>query len=156
MARFSSTNHSTAVVATERERVWEVLTDPDLLAELTPLVRTIDADGDTWVWHLAGIHGLGMEVAPVFTETMVFEPMTQITYSHTPPPGRRERAGAAGWYHLDDAPTGTHLEIEITIHVELPLPRMSAPAVERIMAESMTRAGDAFARNLLAHLGLST
>lgn len=156
MARFSSTNHSTAVVATERERVWAVLTDPDLLAELTPLVRTIDADGDTWVWHLAGIHGLGMEVAPVFTETMVFEPMTQITYSHTPPPGRRERAGAAGWYQLDDAPTGTHLEIEITIHVELPLPRMSAPAVERIMSESMTRAGDAFARNLLAHLGLPT
>lgn len=154
MARFSSTNHSTAVVATERERLWAVLTDPNLLAELTPLVRTIDADGDIWVWHLAGIHGLGMEVAPIFTETMVFEPMTQFTYSHTPPPGRRERAGAAGWYQLADAPTGTHLEIEITIHVELPLPRMSAPAVERIMSESMTRAGDAFARNLLAHLGL--
>ena len=153
MARFSSTNHSAAVVAAERSQVWEVLSDPKLLAELTPLVRTIEADGDTWVWHLAGIHGLGMEVAPVFTESMVFTPMERITYSHAPPPGTRERAGAAGWYELADTPTGTHLEIQITIHVDLPLPRISAPAVERIMAESMTRAGDAFARNLLSHLG---
>ncbi len=154
MARFSSTNHSTAVVAAERSRIWDVLSDPDMLARLTPLVRSIVADGDTWVWHLAGIAGLGLEVAPSFTEAMVFTPIERITYNHAPPAGTRERAGAAGWYELSDAPTGTHLEIEITIHVDLPLPRMSAPAVERIMAESMTRAGDAFARNLLDHLGI--
>lgn len=155
MPRFSSTNHSAAVVAAPRTEVWEVLTDPHLLAKLTPLVRNIKADGDTWVWHMAGISGLGLEVAPVFTEAMVFTPLDHITYSHSPRPGRHERAGATGWYDLKDAPTGTQLEIEITIHVELPLPRMSAPAVERIMSESMSRAGDAFARNLLTHLGIT-
>lgn len=154
MTRFSSTNHSAAVVAAPRTEVWELLTDPHLLANLTPLVRRIEPDGDIWVWHMAGISGLGLEVAPVFTEAMVFTPHDHITYSHKPPPRRHERAGATGWYDLKDAPTGTQLEIEITIHVELPLPRLSASAVERIMAESMTRAGDAFARNMSTHLGI--
>ena len=38
--------------------------------------------------------------------------------------------------------------------VELPLPRLSAPAVERVMRVTMARTGDRFSDNLLRHLGL--
>ncbi len=154
MTTFSANDTSTAVVRAERDRIWAILTDPGLLAELTPLVRQIDADGDTWVWHLAGIKGLGMEVAPVFTEAMDFTPTERIDYAHTPPPGRHEWAGADGWYELEDHPTGTTVSISITLHVDLPLPRMSTRAVEGVMKQAMTRTGDAFARNLDRELGI--
>lgn len=153
MQRFEATNHSTAVVEASRDRIWGVLTNPQLLAHLTPLVREIIADGDRWLWQLAGITGLGLEVVPAFTEQMEFAPRERIDFRHAPPMGRRERAGATGWYVLSDHPRGTRLEIEITIHVDLPLPRLSRGPVQRIMEESMARTGDVFARNLLAHLG---
>jgi hypothetical protein len=38
--------------------------------------------------------------------------------------------------------------------VDLPLPKLSRRAVERVMAESMQRAGDRFAENLYRHLDI--
>lgn len=46
MNRFSTTNTSEAVVAADRADIWAALTDPVLLAKLTPLLTRIDADGD--------------------------------------------------------------------------------------------------------------
>lgn len=158
MTRFEATNHSVAVVAAERARIWDVLSDPDLLARLTPLVRRIQDDGNTWVWHMAGIEVLGIEVAPVFTEAMDFAPQERIDFAHAPPAGARERGGADGHYLLSDAESAdepaTRLEIRITIHVDLPLPQLSRTAVEKVMEQSMARTGEAFARNLLRHLGI--
>lgn len=154
MTTFTANNTSTAVVLAPREQIWDILTDPDTLAKLTPLVRTIDPDGDRWFWSLAGIKGLGMEVAPSFTETMAFTPKERIDYTHTPPPGAREWAGADGWYVLDDHPSGTTVSISITLHVDLPLPKLSARAVEGVMSQAMVRTGDAFARNLDRELGV--
>jgi len=154
MARFSSTNHSHAVVAADRDDVWKALTDPDLVARLTPLVHRIDAAGDTWLWHLTRLTVLGIGISPVFTEEMTFHEPTRIEYRHRPP-GKGERAGADGWYALERRPDGTHLEISLTMHVELPLSRLAAPAVERVMAQMMQRTGDRFAANLLRHLGVA-
>ena len=80
------------------EQIWDALTDPALLAELTPLVKRIEAKGDRWSWTLAGISGLGIEVAPTFTERMTFVPISRIDYVHEPPPGKSERAGVDGTY----------------------------------------------------------
>lgn len=154
VTRFEATNRSSEVVRADRSEIWTALTDPELLTELTPLLRRIDTDGDQWVWHMWGISALGMEIAPSFTETMVLDPEHRIDFSHTPPPGRPERAGADGVYVLEDHADGTQLDITIHIHVELPLPRASRRAVERVMEESMDRTGDRFGRNLLDHLGV--
>jgi carbon monoxide dehydrogenase subunit G len=154
VTRFHARNHSTAVVAADRDRIWDVLSNPQLLAHLTPLVREIIADGDRWLWQLAGITGLGLEVVPAFTEQMTFTPRERIDFHHDPPRGRHERAGANGHYVLADHPDGTQLEIDITIHVDLPLPRLSRAAVTRVMEESMHRTGDIFARNLANHLDI--
>lgn len=154
MTTFTANNTSTAVVEAPRDDIWAILTDPDKLADLTPLVRAIAADGDQWVWSLAGIKGLGMEVAPTFTETMTFTPTARIEYAHTPPPGSNEWAGADGWYRLEDHTRGTAVSISITLHVDLPLPRLSTRAVEGVMNQAMIRTGDAFARNLDRELGL--
>lgn len=157
MTRFEATNRSREVVAAERERIWQVLTDPQLLAELAPLVADISAQGDRWCWQLAGISAMGVSVAPSFTERMDFTPQERIEFTHAPPPdGPPERAGADGVYELADAEGGTLLSIELTIHVDLPLPRMARGGVERVMAASMERTGDAFARNLLDHLGVTS
>jgi len=132
-----------------------VLNDPELLGELTPLVDRIRARGDVWSWTLAGISGLGIEVAPTFTERMVFTPISRIEYHHEPPPGSSERAGVDGTYLITKIDEGTSkLTIDLTLCVELPLPGFSRRVVEGIMAASMGRTGDAFARNLYRHLGI--
>lgn len=155
MTRFEASDQSSMVVPAPRDEIWRVLTDPDVLADLTPLLARIDARGDQWTWHMAGISALGVEVAPSFTETMTFVEGRRIDFSHTPPPGSRERSGADGLYLLDDAGDGTELGVDITIHVDLPLPSLSRSAVQRVMSQTMRRTGDRFHDNLLAHLGVS-
>ena len=90
-----------ATVPVEPERIWDVLTQPELVAEMTPLVDRIERRGQLWTWTLAGISGLGLEVAPSFTVRMSFVPISRIDYRHEPPPGVTERAGVAqGTFYL--------------------------------------------------------
>lgn len=155
MTRFQNRNRSEADLPVERQRIWEVLTDPGCLASLTPLIRDITADGDTWCWQLSGISALGVSVAPSFTERMVFTPVERIEYHHEPPAGTTEKAGAEGVYTLSELDGDrTRLFIDLTMWVDLPLPKLSRRAVERVMAESMQRAGDRFAENLYRHLDI--
>lgn len=155
MAAFQSRNHSVATVPVAPEAIWEVLTDPKLLARLTPLVDRIEPNGDTWAWTLAGISGLGIEVAPTFTERMTFVPISRIDFQHEAPPGHHERAGVNGNYQITKVGEAeSKLRIDLTLCVDLPLPRFSRRAVEGIMAQTMGRTGDAFARNLYAHLDI--
>ena len=154
MTRFEANDRSRMVVRAPRDEIWRVLTDPALLADLTPLLARIDADGACWTWHMAGISALGVEVAPSFTERMEFVEGQRIDFAHTPPAGSRERSGADGVYLLDDADEGTEVAVDITIHVDLPLPAMSRSTVERVMRQTMHRTGDRFHDNLLDHLGV--
>lgn len=149
---FEARNISIADVPAPRSAIWEVLRSPELLAEMTPLIDSISVDGDDWCWQLGGISALGLEVAPAFTERMTFTPETEIRFAHV---GTGERAGADGVYTLSDNADGTsHLEIDITLRVDLPLPKLSRRAVEGVMRASMKKTGDAFARRLYAHLGI--
>lgn len=155
MARFRTRNRSHGEVPVSLQRVWEILTDPDALTELTPVLAGITADGDRWCWQLAGIRALGVEVAPSFTERMTFDPPSRIEFRHEPPAGSTERAGAEGVYELTEVgPDRTHLSIDITVHVDLPLPAVSRRAVERVMTATMARTGDVFAERLARRLGL--
>lgn len=154
MATFSCRNRSTAVVPAPRQAIWDLLSDPSELASLTPLVTAITAKGDAWSWKLTGITALGVCVAPTFTERMELTNGTHIGFRHDPPKGSDERAGAEGTYDLRDVERGTELAIDITISVELPLPKLSRRAVEKVMASTMARTGERFARNLYQRLGL--
>ena len=155
MTTFSSRNVSEAVVPVPPDVIWPVLADPAELTALTPLVRRIDAAGAAWVWHLRGITALGVSVEPSFTEHMTFEEARSITFEHRPPDGVSERAGAHGRYELHELGTGrTRLFIDITLCVELPLPRLSRRAVGKVMAATMQRTGDRFAVNLYRRLGV--
>lgn len=155
MARFEARNVSEADVAASRDEIWALVTSPESLAQLTPLIEHINAEGDQWCWQLKSISALGVHVKPSFTEHMSFEEERRITFEHRPPPGKPERAGAAGVYALDDGPEGgTHLAVDITLHVELPLPAVSRRAVERVMVSTMARTGERFAANLYARLGV--
>lgn len=165
MTRFQNRNVSTGDLPVSPETIWGVLTDPDLLAELTPLIKAITADGDRWCWQLAGISALGVSVAPSFTERMTFTPHERIEFRHAPPHGANEKAGVEGEYTITPIAGrrgdsrvaqggGVSLCVDLTMWVDLPLPGLSRRAVERIMAESMQRTGDRFASNLYAHLGI--
>ena len=81
------------------------------------------------------------------TERIKTEPPDRITFTHDPGQ-RRENAGAEGEYRLDEVEGGTHLWIEITVNVDLPLPKFVRGAVERIMLHEMGRTGDEFAANM--------
>jgi uncharacterized protein YndB with AHSA1/START domain len=153
--RFSATTVSEAIVAAPPEDIWAAITDPEVLPQLTPLLRDIEADGDLWRWDLSRINILGIVVDPSFTELMTFVPNERISYTHQPPAGAHEWAGAEGSYRLKHNPGGgTHLGIEITLSVELPLARFAAPAVETVIRTSMAVTGSRFATNLDRHLGI--
>lgn len=155
MNRFETRNRSHGDVPAPRSEIWDILRSPDTLAELTPLLDGISVSGDLWCWKMSGISALGVEIAPSFTECMMFEPESTIRFRHQPPEGSRERAGANGIYTLESIDDGnTHLEIDITLHVELPLPRASRRAVERIMFSTMAKTGDVFAERLYRQLGI--
>ena len=152
MTVFTATNDSTAVVEASREEIWDILTDPEELPRLTPNLERIDADGDTWVWHMSRMPILGTSLAPSFTEKMTFDEPSRIEYTHAPPEGAKERAGAEGVYDLREVEGGTELKISLTISVDLPLPKLSKGAVTRVMNKVIERMGDQFADNLLSRL----
>ena len=153
--RFEARNISEAVVPAPVEAIWDVLRSPQTLAELTPLLDGISVDGDHWCWRLGGFSALGVEVAPSFTERMEFVEHESIRFTHDPPSGEHERAGANGLYTLTRLDTDrTGLAIDLTLHVELPLPRASRRAVERIMSSTMVRTGDVFAERLYRRLDI--
>jgi hypothetical protein len=56
---------------------------------------------------------------------------------------------------LTDVDGGTRLVISLTLHVDLPLAKIAAPTVTKVMKTSMQRTGERFSTNLLRHLGVS-
>ena len=156
MTTFSSSTSAEAVVPVARERVWDVLTQPDLVAAFTPFISQITVQGDDhWIWHLSGLQVLGKGFSATFTERMTLEEGTRIEFKHDPPTGTKERAGVHGWYLLSDHPEGVLLETSMEIFVDLPLPRISGGPVRTTMRGVINQMGDRFSKNLLTHLGVS-
>ncbi|MFW6773303.1 hypothetical protein ACOACO_03390 [Nocardioides sp. CPCC 205120] len=161
MTKFTVTHEATEVLPVERQRIWDVLTDPHQLASLTPMLTSIEPygeEGQHWRWRMTKVPALSTAVAPEFTERMTFTELERIEFRHDPPAGAEEDAGAEGWYALEDASTddgpATHLAISLAITVDLPLPRVSAPAVKAAMKGVVGTMGNGFAGNLEKHLGL--
>ena len=146
MSVFSASKRSTAVVPHSRDAVWAVLSDAGLVAKLTPMVRSIEDHGDTWVWKLAPIEVLGKSIGLSFTERMEFTPKERILYTHASKGD--ERAGVQGTYALSDSGDGTRLAIELGVDVDLPFPRLAKPAVQASMQAVIAAMGVGFARNL--------
>lgn len=151
MPRFTQTVRSDDRISTTPDRVWAVLTDPQLLAQLTPLVDTITPDGDLWRWRLTRISGLGMSAAPQFTTLVRLQEGRRIDFE--PPPGARDRASAAGFLTVQPEGEETVVAIDVTATVDLPLPRAMQRPVRALMYRTMRAGGTRFARNLVAHLG---
>lgn len=149
---FTASTESDGIVSASRATVWRVLTDPSMLAELTPLLERIEPFGEHWRWHFSPVPILGQRLTPSFTERMTFRPQERIDYRHEPPADRVERAGVDGWYTLADVPGGTHLAIGLTVKVQLPLGRFAAPAVTRVLEAVMARTGAGFEANFVRRL----
>jgi carbon monoxide dehydrogenase subunit G len=153
VTRFSAETRAEAVVSAPPAAVWGALTDPDLVAELTPFVRSIRADGDHWRWELTGLSVLGIGIAPAFTERMTYDEPRRIEFRHDPPAGSDERSAVEGWYALAEVAEGTRLRTALEITLDLPLPRASGPAVRAAMRRVIDHMGDRFSAALLQHLG---
>jgi carbon monoxide dehydrogenase subunit G len=153
MARFTAGTEAQAVITASREDVWALLEDPDAIAEMTPFVRRITADGEHWTWELGGLSVLGKSVSPVFTEKMTFERPSRIEFTHDPPDGRTERSAVEGWYDLAEHERGTELRTKLDITLDLPLPKVSGGAVRAAMNGVVSQMGDRFSARLLERLG---
>lgn len=152
MNRFRARNTSTATLRSSPDKVWDVLTDPELLPVLTPYLKRIEVDGDRWTWHLTHIPVMSATVMPVFTEVMTFDEPSRIVFAHDPAK-TEERTGVEGSYDLTPAGTGTRVAIDLEIWCDLPLPRLSRIPVETVMHGVVAAMGKRFASNMLRHLG---
>jgi carbon monoxide dehydrogenase subunit G len=152
MTAFTVRTRSSATVAAERGDIWSAITDPDLLARLTPYLRRIDVDGDRWRWHLTRLPVLGAVVEPSFTEVMGFAEPTSITFHHDPSEAR-EQAGVDGAYRLGEHRDGTDLSIDLAVTVDLPFPKVAGPAVRTALGGVVAHMGSRFGSNLVRHLG---
>jgi carbon monoxide dehydrogenase subunit G len=132
--------------------VWEVLTDPHLIARLTPFLKSVEEEGTHWVWQMTKVPVLGKSFSFTFRERMDFDEPHRIDFTHDPAPGADEAAGVTGWYALAPRPAGTHLETSMQITVELPFPGLVRPAVVTAMKGVIALMGQRFAHNLLTHL----
>lgn len=148
MTTFTASKTSEATVAYARDLVWGVLTDPDTVARLTPMVASITPDGDRWRWQLTRIPVLGRSFELAFTEKMSYDEPSRITFRHTPV--GEERAGTNGRYDLAEADAGaaTGLRIELEVSVELPFPGLARPAVQTAMHGVLAAMGAGFARSI--------
>ncbi|HEU5038345.1 MAG TPA: SRPBCC family protein [Nocardioides sp.] len=153
MTRFSADTRAEAVVAAPRADIWAALTDPSLVAELTPFVRRITEHGEHWRWEMSGLAVLGVGIAPAFTERMTYDEPTRIEFRHDPPAGATERSAVEGWYSLEEVDGGTRLVTALEITLDLPLPRAAGGAVRGTMRKVIDEMGGRFSRNLLDHLG---
>lgn len=137
-------------MAHPRDLVWDVLTDPATVARLTPMVRSITADGDLWHWQLVKIPVLGQSFELGFTEAMTHDPKSSITFRHAPPEAGREIAGTDGRYDLSDADDegSTRLRIELSVTVDLPFPRLAKPAIQATMQGVLAAMGAGFSRSI--------
>ncbi|MDH4076209.1 MAG: hypothetical protein OEW29_09760, partial [Acidimicrobiia bacterium] len=134
MTWFTARNISISTVPVRPDAIWRIITDPPTLAALTPMVRSIEASGSTWQWALTSIEALGLKVEAVFTERMEFVDQQQITFTHDPPVGSRERAGVEGVYTLSSTDANaTDLRVDLTLSIDLPLPGLSRHAVQRVL-----------------------
>lgn len=156
MATFSTSNRSAATVTADVDAVWGALTDPDLVARLTPFLHSVREEGEHWVWQLTRIPVLGATFNFTFRERMDFDEPHRIHFTHDPAPGDAEAAGVVGWYVLKPRPVGTHLETSMQITVDLPFPGVLRPAVTTAMKGVIAVMGQRFSHNLLAHLGART
>lgn len=156
MSIFTATVESEAEVSASPAKVWSILSDPRALVRLTPLLRKIQPAGELWVWQMRELNALGASLTPQFTEKMRFEENKLIKFTHAPPASQRERIGAAGSYQLAETAQGVHLSISLSVSADLPLPKAMAPAVKRVMKQTMSMMGDRFAANLLKELGAAT
>lgn len=150
--RFRARTRSEAKLRAAPERVWDVLTDPELLPVLTPYLKRIEVDGDRWTWHLTHIPVMSATVTPTFTEVMTFEKPTHIGFAHDSAK-LDERTAVEGNYELTPDGTGTRVAIDLEIWCDLPLPRLSRIAVETVMHGVVAAMGRRFSANMLRHLG---
>ena len=150
MTVFSASKRSTAVVPFAREAVWDVLRDATQVARLTPMVRSIEDQGSTWLWKLAPIEVLGKSIGLSFTERMQLHPVERIEFTHAPQGD--ERAGDEGTYLLEEKSSATRLSIDLQVDVNLPFPKLAKPAVQTSMQAVIAAMGAGFAHNLDRHL----
>jgi carbon monoxide dehydrogenase subunit G len=122
MTSFSATNRSSATLKSSRQDIWDALTDPELLPELTPYLHRIDVEGDRWTWHVAKVPLMGKSIGTCFTEIMSFDEPSRISYTHDQ--ARKDEPTAVdGEYHLKEVSEGTDVSIALTVSSELPFPR---------------------------------
>lgn len=150
MTEFTARNRSTAVVHADRERIWQALTDPTLLAQMTPYLRRVDIDGDVWRWSMVKLSVLGVRFDPSFSALMKLDKPREIDF--TPAPGHEDDTSRVeGTYLLEEArgeESSTQLTIDLTITVDLPLPRAARGGVRRAMEVVIGYMGKKYGDNL--------
>lgn len=122
----------------EIDDVWDALTSAERLPRwFAPVTGDLELGGRYQVEGNAGGSIEACEAPRSFAVTWEF-------------------MGATSWLavELAEVADGTRLRTTMEVCADLPLPRISSPAVTATMKRVMATMGDRFSRNLLDHLGV--
>lgn len=115
-----------------RTAVWEDVSTVPRIAAAIPEVRRCERNGERWRWELDRYGALGLEVVPAFDVEAAFRPHDRVDFR--PVGDVSEDASGRGWITLADAPAGrTRVEVGVVVEVDVPIPRLLAPALTKIM-----------------------
>lgn len=153
MNRFTTSIVKTATIDAACEEIWEVVSDPVAIADITPFLHHIDDLGDgRWQWHLTGVPYPGGSFGATFTERMALIEPERIVFE--PEPSGRELAAVRGQYALTPVRVGvTELHIDLEVSALLPAPRILGHVVVAAMDAVLAHMGDRFATQLMDRLG---
>ena len=130
--------------------VADIAPEVVLVVEAPTFIEALEVPSEP---RMTSVPVLGRAFTPVFTERMAFDRPSRIDYTHAPPEGVSEQAGVAGRYTLTERDAGTHLAIRLEVSADLPLPRVSGPAVKAAMRAVMGTMGIGFERGFRRELG---
>ena len=156
MATFSTSNRSAATVTADVEAVWDVLTDPALVARLTPFLQRVRRGGRAL--GLAADEGARCSARASRSRSASGWTSTphRIDFTHDPAPGADEAAGVVGWYALALVRMGRTSRRRWRSPSTSPSPVSSGPPSITAMKGVVALMGQRFSHNLLSHLGATT
>ena len=136
------------VVPRDRAFIWKVLSEPANYEALMPGIEShTETSPGVWRWRFAPQGGFGMSVRPTFSVRYELDGSEAVRFSYVPT-SSGEVTAASGAFAVADAARGTRVTMRLDAQLDLPIPRMLARPMGRLIEARMRAIALGFITNV--------